>query len=683
MRLKVFRKGSFQRSGSFLLASVLIMLTIIFIMAMTRNFFSRQRLQMADHMRDYEYAYQMAASGMTVGVSLFDQAMQFLNDSKPETYPKRDKAPAAIKTILQTLLDDQGLPHLKGASVIIDGTFINTYLKEFPHAHGVQLTMEMRPKSPLFKGNTDPGFHIDVHEMAYDFLIQAEGSYGASTVRVTTFFEGRFVNILPPVLGKFSLFIRDQPPGGVNKLIDSKTPASIQNSPLTITSGGSAGPNSLLPNLVTPFFEKQGWVFLGGLSPWRLNVSEGGGNPDLSECFLRSDLFLSPIVPGDTEFATEISAETRFSTSHVRLYKELLAMEKDQVLLLKQPNPEYVQTSLLHLFGSTRKPSPTLVFGNASRRWLLANGVYHPSKADPGYFPFMDAATFQSTLWPGSLGDSDARQILTLLKGHFNNSFDAYSQKMSDIWEEEINATNLYALNMDGTPAKTSPILTSTNLPTAFSGSRSSKLMSVNNAPADFFKMNVGSAYELKNTVGKTLFSGGDLSRIENLSFLTNKAGFVFENEKEFWKNVPRNPGNEIHVGGVILIKGNLTISAPLVISATGGGMIISTGNVRIKSPVKCQGTQPLSIISLTNDLWVETAGQVHAALVAVQGQVHLPKECIINGLVAAKSLNLEMGSPSLKREINYQTRFDPTDAETYVRGYRMMIPTKRYSFVH
>ncbi|MFZ2959657.1 MAG: hypothetical protein WA705_22450 [Candidatus Ozemobacteraceae bacterium] len=667
-------RSSSAKSG-FLLPSILVLLTILFLMAMTRSFFSRQRLNMAGHLRDYELAYQMAASGMTVGVALFNQAMDFLNNSNPATFPKRDKAPPAIKQIIQALLDEQGLPYPQGASLIVDQNFVNEYFKEAPEARGVQLTMEMRHKESLFQAVADPGFQIDEREISYDFFINTVGNYGASSVRVTTFFEGRFVNILPPVLGKFSLFLLEQPAGGVNLLIDSKTKTLINNAPLTVTSGERAAPYTLAPSQVTPLLDKQGWIFLGGLSPWKLGMSQGGDLPELSECFLQSALFLYQMPAGQVLSKSGVS----YCSQQGRLFKELIE-DPGKVMILKEPSVETTQTSLLHLFGSTKNPSPTLVFGNVKRRWMMTQGLKRDVDADPIIFPYLDQGTFASSKWPGDEGIPAVSQTI---KQHFNNSYEAYSKRMSDIWEEDINSSNLYALKMDKTEASPILVLSADNLPSSFSGCRLSQRMQVNNSPANFFKMNSGSVYELKNSYGKLLFSGGDLARIDYRGFLEKKAGYKFENEQEFWEKIPRDAGNKIHLGGIILIKGNLTIPKSVVISATGGGMLLCTENIRIKAPVQCSGDQPLTIISLSKEIWVETTGQIDAALIAISGQIHLPKDGVINGLVAAKSLDLPVGSWNLKREINYQTRFDPTDAENYLKNYRMMISGKRYSFVH
>jgi Tfp pilus assembly protein PilX len=661
----------------FLIPTVLIILAILFILAMTRQFFSRQRLQMADHMRDYELSYQMAASGMLVGTRLFNQALDFINDSSPSTFPKHENAPAAIKPIITGLLDEQGLPFPQGATLVLDNNFVNRYLQEVRDAKGVQITMEMRRKEALFSAGTDPGFQPDEREVSYDFFINTEGRFGGSSVRITTFFEGRFVNILPPVLGKFSLFVREQPLGGVNQFIDSSAVTLLKNAPITIRSGEVAEPNSLTPAQVTPFLENQGWVFLGGIAPWRLNMSKGGGNQYLTECFLRTGFFLFPI-PADQELGKV--GGISYCAKASPLFKELREDEGYQVLLLKKPAEDNVQTSILHLFGSKKNPSPTLVFGNVIRRWLLKQGVKKDSDPRQFVFPYLDQTSFSASNWPGDRGVAAA---VTLIKKNFSHSFDAYAKKMSDVFEEEINASNLYALNLDDTVASTSPILAVPALPPSFSGCRLSKRMQVDNSPAGFFKMNAGSVYELKNTEGKALFSGGDLGRIEDLSFLEKKAGMLFAGEQEFWKKIPRGPGNSIKLAGVVLIRGDLTIAEPLLIGPNGGGMILCTGNVWVKASIQGPSAEPLSIISLSKNVNVETTSQVHAALIAVKGQVRLPKEIIINGLVAAKSLEIPVGSPDRKREINYQVKFDPSDAENYRRGYRMMASQKRYSFVH
>jgi hypothetical protein len=661
----------------FLLPVVLVMLMILFLLAMTRNYFSRQRLNMADHLRDYELSYQMAASGMLVGTRLFDQAVEFLNDARPETFPTREKAPAAIKPIIQGFLDDQGLPFPQGASLIIDNHFVNAYAGEDREARGVQLTMEMRRKKPLFDTSADPGFQIDDREILYEFFLHAEGRYGASSARVTTFFEGRFVNILPPVLGKFALFLREQPPGGMNLLGDSESAALVKNAPLVIKSPETAGPNSLLPAQVAPLLDRQGWVYLGGLTPWRLNVSQGGGNPDLGEAFLRPGLFLFPFPA-----ASELGKIPGLSlcVAQWRLGRELTEDTKKKVMVLKQPVSETVQTSLLHVFGSVKHPSPTLVFGTASRRWMLMQGIKSEADPRPACFPFLDQNTFSSSSWPG---DGGKTSVSRTIQKHFNHSYEEYSRGMSDIFEEDANASNLYALKIDDTEASSSPILSADMLPAAFAGVKNSRRMQVNNAPALFFKMNSGSTFELKNTDGKVLFSGGDLQQIQSMNFMENKAGIVFENEKEFWKKMPKNAAREMHIGGVVLVKGNLTVADPLVISAGGGGIILCTGNVRIKSSISCQSNQPLAIYALSQNIWVETTRPVDAALLALNGRIHLPPEGVINGLVAARSLDLPVGIPEKKREINYQTRFDPTDAENYRKAYRMMVAEKRYSFVH
>jgi len=204
-----------------ILPVVLLLICILLLLAGTRHFFSQHQLTQASHGADYEKAYHLATGGLESVDTLLMKAVDFINDGRPESFPRVDKAPPELKPIMKRLLGPDGLLNLDTKKIPIDSDLFKYLQKDFESYSSLKVELELRKLESLFASSGAPGPIPDAREAKVMVLLHAEASVNGAFARVYRYREAKLVNILPPVLGKFVLFLREQGSANVDTLADS------------------------------------------------------------------------------------------------------------------------------------------------------------------------------------------------------------------------------------------------------------------------------------------------------------------------------------------------------------------------------------------------------------------------------------------------------------------------------
>ncbi|NLI78737.1 MAG: hypothetical protein GX442_20145 [Candidatus Riflebacteria bacterium] len=666
-------RASRQPRRGFLLPAVLLVLCLIVLLAATRHFFSREHLNMAAHLADYERAYHAANGALLAGRDQWRRLEAWFNSGDPGTFPKRDRVPADLKAVCTSLLDGSGLPPEEGVRFAWEDPLLADLAAGQPEAAPPQVEFELRPAGPLFTAPPGPGLRPDPRERQYHLFVHATARVGDATCRLCWYRSTKLINILPPVVGKFALFIREPGALDANRLADSSDLADLHDAPLVVRGGAAIGPGPRPPAAVRDALDRRGWVFLGGGARWALGLSSGGGEPRFADAMMHDSWFSWPLDPSEPlsrkgDFVWYVETRPLGRQWREAAGKFALAAFPGRV----------ERSSILNLNGTAADPAPTLVVGNVSRQWALIQGLLHPSSGKSAHLPWLSRTLFAGDAWPGV---SQGRTI-TDLRDNFGGSYDAYERRMSDVAEEPYNAGLFPLMDFPGDPFARVVVIDPAALPPGLTSLAASQRLRIDGQPALPGGMAYGSAYTLLDDEGREWFSGGDLGALGDLSFLRRRVTLAFPDLAGLRRGLPRDEAGDLLLPGAVLVGGPVTIEEPLRFA--NGGLVLVDGTIRLQGEVGVAGGgEPLSLVSLGGDIEVETAAPLGAALIALAGRVTLPREVSVKGLVAARELGLAVADPPTGRQIEYDDRYDPTTAATRQRAYRLQGVGEEVFLVH
>ncbi len=645
-------------------------------------YLSRQQHTLTHHMAAYEKAYFLSQTGLRGAAAQLQKALDFLNDPNPDTFPKIIKAPPDIKPLVKALFSDLIIPTQDEVEYEPTLEVIDFALKNFDEAYSLTVKIRLKKIGPLFIPPSGSGIIPDVNEAVYHAVIEAKGETGRlmgpkTSCFASLFKELRIVNIVPPVLGKFVLYLRE--PGSLsnmNQLSDSMYPNQFKNAPMIISAGPSIAHFGLMQaDHLQKYLDNVGWIFLGGNQKWNFNLSRGGGNPLYQEGYLKNSEYLYLPVPGvDKIFNPAIVG---YFATQSELYKELGTPIRDSSLKMYDSD-FYAKSSAINLFGSNAFPSPTLVLGKVTRSWALLQGL----KLNPGYaqayglsakyglFPYLgeNSSVFDSGLnWPSCNANS-----ISQIKMNFDGNYDYYKSRMSKIVTEPYNHGILNFLDAPGLNRAKRMLLDSASLSASVKLKLHSSKLKISNNPAYFASLNNNSSFSLFDDRGISLFSG-DLGKMSDLNFLYQKAGPVFASGNRFLSQVRRDDQNRVMLGGIARIGTGIRTKKTLLFGPGGGGILLVDGQVTINRGIRVTSPEPVTIVSMNGNITVNTREPIQAALIAMNGIVSLPREFKIEGLIASKQLVLSSLSGLNKRSLEYRSYFDPTFSYGYFRSYRIM----------
>ena len=580
----------------------------------------------------------------------------------------------------------------------------------------VDVVMVLQDFTSIWSSQHPFGVLRDMNERAGKILIKATVTYAGVQWVKEVRKEIVVVNLLPAVLPKFTLFVKD-------RLEDSQLNV-LENDKF----GAITGPPSRQPVIVynhpegsaLPDICRRGWIFLGG-GKWNFNLTSGWGSASQStaEDFHYLDVGRVCLIDGSRPGHGELGA--------YHLAKLLQRGFYDGSDMAAWMNPVASLSNTIHLFGDRTRQSPTLVLGRAYRRlaqygaicWkddppstaypphppklvlreyshdefttaLPANALEFPKQApfnddypdpvNPYHVKphFFNTSEYGYTL-PGNnhgyafymsrvIGEDDPDQ------GHYNNSYDIIHYGTDNLFPgRELTTDRLQSVIE---PPSTSTdqnyfySLVNGNEPSGTAGltiKRDDGTVVFKGNPGDDVDTSFGN--DLKGTKAVMELSPGEFT-----------AMFI---------RAPEGGGSgdydELHLGTVIHVTGPLSLDQDLVVK--DGGIIVTDGTVGISKNIISDSSLPpqdtsLVVCSLNGDILISSmAGiQVHAALIALNGKLNkVPGSPLeVKGSVAVGSLGTGLFSADSPGKIEYDPRYDPLEAGNYGKYYRAnLIPVE------
>ncbi len=659
--------------GGFLMPVVLVMLAVILLLALSRFFVSHQQLDVVVRMTDRERAYQLAASGLRVGMRQLDGLLEFLNDPDPATYPKRDRAPAELAGLAGRLLDADGRFLTERAELPVDSAFL-PYLKDMPDVKELEVSLVSSECRPLFLRPPGGGLLPDPRETLQILTLWASSEVGSSRALAVAYKESRVVDITLPVLGKFALFLRGQGSLEVNGVKDSSALERMDNRPVVVRPGREAEVRTLAVAEAASLLERQGWIYLGGERPWSLTLGAGGGVAANRAAMLLDGVYEYELGEGGPLAA---SGQLRYYATQSPVYPELAKPEQREALRLAEPGL-LERTSLLELTGSSEAPSPTLVCGPVNRRWALLQGLSNTASGARAPLPMLDEGRFEAGQWPGGVSASTAQAI----REQFGGQFERYAARMSQFVEEPFNLGNLALLASQSQPLLRTMLLDPAVIPAPAPRMPPSARLAVDGRPVRFHEAVTGGGYSLTDDAGRALTDRLDLEAFKELGFLVHKAGRHFRDGAAFLEGCRGGAPGGLKLGGVVHVAGSLALERPLRVERGGGGMVLVDGDLRLAERLTSESLEPVTLVSLNGNIRVDTAAPVDAALAALAGRIELGPAFDLRGALAAGELTVARATEAGPRQLAYNEAFDPTASGAHSRNYRVMTWKRWRQFV-
>ncbi|PCJ17609.1 MAG: hypothetical protein COB02_13375 [Candidatus Cloacimonadota bacterium] len=498
------------------------------------------------------------------------------------------------------------------------------------------------------------------------------------TIETVSYTHLKKTNIIPSILSKFVLYIKNQNGNNFNEIQDSGSFGKVSHTPIMIYSGEEKIKKRSSPLTIRKQIEKSGWIYLGQ-NDWEIYASQMGNKKQFQDSFLGGINFRK--IPEGTVLDLP---EAKYISMIKGFYKEAKIEKINQVgplpynVLTMEENYPSVYSSDFNLFGNPKKTSVTFIFGSVTRKIIQLNGVFLANVGKILYLPYLTEDDFNEEEWPVSKTPPKAHYFSNTFKnqlaeeGH-QNIYEAYKKIMTKVVSEPINKAILAGLKIN----KSYPFSYKTNRIPKLTNLISKK------QNLDYYKeANDSNAYTILNENGEVLVDEIKLQNI-NINYLQSKVSKTFNSQNSFFNNTKLKNG-DLNISGVLLVKGDLTFQDKVHIKKFNGGIILVTGNILIKKNIYCDNDELLTLISLNGSIKVGNNLKIQAGLIALDGSIHLPMAFDIYGLVAAGDLNLiKPTNRSYKRVISYNKSYDPTNSLTYDKQYRMSYEQNWSHYVH
>lgn len=526
-----------------------------------------------------------------------------------------------------------------------------------------------------------------------------------------------------PVLSKFTFFIRDRLMNQDINVLERKS-ASFgfdNGSPIVLNNQGfdESGTNLsykvIKPSnqefdlsLVTKdgfakLVHNSGWVFLNskGPLPWIINLSGSGAYAEFDDRLL---LRVGMIRREDLE----VLLVKEHSTGEVikALYEKFQGMKTDyetrnengdvlnkpcNILHLRYLFPDTPpKASLIRLFGTGTKFSPTLVFGPVDMQYLRMRGIdvefQHAGSSGkllyenviiPG---FLNQGDFENAYRPHVDDDTNINDFARLMKINRNSpgaAYEKYSQLMTIIESVPfIKALDYIFLNSPESGTMLHPKGTGYQIPVP---------SIIDSANSSDMRPWIGNGDSLRSgrgefTMENTMLYSGNLADIKGCKEFQAKITTEFASFKELEDGFYDQRTSQLRVPGIVYVgKADLDLAKPLEI--VNPGILICGGNIRIKAGVKSK--YPFTIVSL-KDISVETSQPVEAHLICLMGTFRATNGFNIRGGLAACSIDTA-GMKEHSKTITFVPAHDPySDPEKWKRksAYRYQLSQEEEYYV-
>lgn len=515
----------------------------------------------------------------------------------------------------------------------------------------VEMTLSGFARFP--RPDPESGIQEDPVEKHGTLRITSTASFMGTSRRVVAFKEVRVVNVLPPVVSKFTLFVKNRiPAASLNGIrwakgdLSSGAPAPGNvHAPLFLRNGPARNP------------EESGWVFLGG-GAHHLNLTWGATG--------WGDQFL--LLRNPWQVTADPSSPLALGAGHAALLMQrgvFSGIKTDNDLFthydFDQPpgDPVGEEAALLRPYGPSPTASidpdldvsPTYVLGQVYRRFLNFRYIRQLAIGRVAYCPYSRAAD-----WAAPPPQPWSRPPPFEVKvGVFGSSYALYTGYMSTVVEESVNR----GLDFLSEPQELDP------------GARLLNTVRVRHSMGlpDFLydpRVNTGHV-AIRTADGRKLFDG-HLHRILPRDLRVSERAVFSADASRFPRWLARPPRR---IPGIVhFTGGDLLIDRPLDLES--GGVLAADGSIVIGAGVQVKPYgRPLSLVSLSGNIVLRTGAPVEAALVALSGTLvrETGRPVAVRGCVAVEHLDLAaVCKAPTHGKIIYDARLDPT-AATDPRG--------------
>lgn len=654
-----------KHKKGFMLPFVIALATILMLLAFTRHFFSRQHLKFAGHVSDNERSYHISSGALLIAQNLFEQIRQLYND--PDFRRGVTDTPEHLEEILDRLLDENLVFGDSEIIVNVPSHFFADLTRDVKGFQSLNVSFHLVPIEPLFDNSSSNGFIMSDKERVYNFFINSRAYVGNSNCWLSSYKRIKQINILPPVLGKFVLFVKDQQTADLNRIYDTRSPPEVEELPLVVYSGNILD-NKLESGEARAFLDAQGWIFMGGSRKWSLGLGAGGDNayhmmPE-GICFYAVDT--GSILDQHGAFS--------FYSQPAPLSRQLRGASFNEAFKLFADDT-VTHSSILRFTGCSNEPTPTVVLGNVARTWALLQGIRNDTTGQQVSLPYLSDSDFFSNTWP----DNPSQRSITLLREHFNYSYNEYRARMSSVVSEDYNAGLLSIIDYEPDPLDNSLLVDPDYMPLGLIPPPPLQRLISDNQNALFYTNLYSSSYTMKKDNSDTLFENSHFENISNLDFLKNRVTLVLDNSEDFYQELSDDVSNNILIDRAVFLNSSLTIDRYTEIES--GGMIIVDGNIDINNSIVSRNST-LTLISLNGGININTSQLVQASLIAINNNINLSREATIKGNVVANRVQIESGTPLSERTIKYDKRLDITSTFKSKIGYRLAQDGEEITFV-
>ena len=537
---------------------------------------------------------------------------------------------------------------------------------------GVTGDLELSVRFPIVRALGDPlppGFARDPYEKRGTLELAAVVSVGGATRRISVRRPFQVLYRLPPALGRFALLLGGYEGGdeGLNRLDYSPRLGLFHDRvtgrpgwPLVVyphPPGAEPGEPPATRYRADPLEPASagGWIGLGGDQAWVMNLTfgAGDGSPFEEGHALRNFAAIHPseAVPGAWERSRRMGL--------ARSMADLPWLAPGEAASLPRG------TSLLHLTGDARAPTPPVVLGRAYRRYLAFSKLAEEESGPYTSFRGLDEADFDQAgadfaAASGGAGYEQYRRLmLRVVTEPYNRSYDYLAtsdERRLDDGTVEAGETPWRPRRLLGSEAL------APRLEPAQGGTPEGYLYP---SAEDLDATEAWGSLQLADEDGERLYRGtldgllqGVASRAEARAVWRVEAGPEEDAPAAFQRLFVE--GEQLHLGtSCHLVDSTLTLG-PLHVVA--GGTIVVDGDVTVVGPITTAPGELLAVVSLDGDIRLAGEDPVVAGLVSCRGRfVPSRRGSDVRGLVAAARLDgASFAGTEGAHRLVYDPRWDP-----------------------
>ncbi len=701
------RPGTTTARKGVSLVVVMGALMVVSIFAFAMSFLTSQSLHRAHRISSQEGAILLARAARNFALSKIYEGLSTTDSRIFNTLTARDLA--------------------TGTTIPFDTAELNSLAAEYRRGSvGVAVSIDAISALDPAKLAATTGGHDEVERRAILRIDVAANVDGVPYAFLESR-EIRIFSIVPGVLGKFSLYVR-QPDTDYNRFAadingdpDTRVAVADRRLPLILKNGGELDEGATSAN-DPGGWKRRGYIYRGGAGPVRLNLTAGNDDrfgesfhffhvnaepisipgyydPDPPGFFANPPDFSkkypvtgnTPMPPFAPEFSFWIKHVvsgfyTRDETGADMNVENRLALTFPTPSIPGTPNPR-MRSSVLHLYGTRSNPSPTLILGDVRRRYadyaaVLADATgdnardailcYLKQTAGPLYNAPVPGNPIRAAAGGGlTVGQAirlDPDPSLFSCENMFAGDYNMYSDKMCQVFEEPYLRSHDYLYYR-----------TATNFVPQTSDFGSDGYASTQST----FRL------EMDTTMNRTepFFDRGDVAAIP-VDCLVSKCPIVVPGGRDFLGRFV-DEDNVLTLDTNLLIRGETgrTIAFPPSLQVRKGGIIvIENGNLSLGA-INRDRRDPdafLVVAVLRGDIEIDSSlgnGRIAATLIAPNGKIvnRSPGFALdLTGGLHVKTLDGDT-FPAGGR-IAFDTRTDPSSVN-YKMYYRALVANVATSY--